>query len=494
MTNIINSTITAVATSSFTAGVSIIRLSGENSLNIVSKIFKTLKNPENSTDKILSMKTHTVKYGNLYDNNGQLLDKVILLFMKAPNSLTGEDVVEIQCHGGILVVKNILKTLYELGAMPAEPGEFSKRAFLNGKMDLTEAESIIDLIYSKTEKEHKSAILGISGKLKEIVIDFRTTILSILANVEALIDYPDEDLIPIDKEEIVSKTNSIINDLTKLIKNSENGKLLKEGIKTVILGKPNVGKSSLLNAILDEDRAIVTDIAGTTRDIVTEFVNINGVPLKLIDTAGIRETSDDDDDNNNDTNNKDYNNKIDEIEQIGIDKAKKLSTNCDLILMVLDGSRKLSNDDFNIFKLTNNVPTIYLVNKLDLSEDIHINPREVIHILDNFADNVDNSSVFSISAKEKHGFDEVFSKIHDMFFGGEISDNEEIYSNERQKLAFVRARESLINVVSTIENDISEEFMTIDLKNAYEILGEVIGETASSDLISKIFADFCVGK
>lgn len=470
MINSENTTITALATAPYNAGISIIRITGSDSLSIASQIFKSGVN--SSAKNILEMKTHTVKYGDLYDTNNNLIDKVILLYMKSPHSFTGEDVVEIQCHGGMLIVKKILAVLYELGVAPAEPGEFSKRAFLNGKMDLTQAESIIDLIYSKTEKAHNSAVLGISGRLKEIITDFRTTILSILANVEALIDYPDEDLIPIDKDEIVRQSLSIVNSLSKLIKNSEDGKILREGVATVILGKPNVGKSSLLNAILDEDRAIVTDIAGTTRDIVTEFVNVNGVPLKLIDTAGIREHAE--------------NGEIDQIEQIGIEKAKILSTNCDLILMVIDGSSELSTDDFKIFELTKNARTIYLVNKNDLGK--------VIDSIDEFVDNVDKSNLFYISAKEKLGFDDVYLRIHEMFFGGEISNDNEIYSNERQKLAYIKARESLNAVISTIENDFSEEFMTIDLKNAYEILGEVIGETASEDLISKIFSEFCVGK
>ena len=451
-------TICAIATSMNSSGIGIIRVSGEESINIVDSIFR-------GKDKLKDCQSHTIQYGHIYDNN-ELVDEVLIMIMKAPRSYTTEDVIEIDCHGGILILKKILSLLIKNGARIAEPGEFTKRAFLNGRIDLSEAESIMDLISSSSELSMKNSIKQLSGSLSKIIVDLRDKILYETAYIESALDDPEHYDLTDYPSELKIKVDSMISTISDLIDSFNSGHILKEGINTLILGKPNAGKSSLLNTLSRRERAIVTDIPGTTRDTLEEQITINGVSLNIIDTAGIRETDD-------------------VVEKIGVDKAIDSIDDADLILFVVDSSRPLDeNDEFIIDKIKAK-KVIILLNKSDLVS--------VIKEEDIF--NKYDKPVISFSSVSLDGLKTLESTITDMFFKGIVKTDDTLYiTNSRQAGCLTNAKNSLSNVLTSIDNMMPEDFFSIDLMDAYNFLGEIIGETIEDDLANKIFAEFCMGK
>lgn len=456
-----NDTIAAIVTAVSNAGLSIIRISGENSLNIIDNIYRTKENNK----KISEAASHTVHYGYIYDGD-ILIDEVMVLLMKGPKSYTKEDVIEIDCHGGIVVTKKILETIIKNGARLAEPGEFTKRAFLNGRIDLSQAEAVMDIINSKNDLSLKNSLNQLKGNILDKIKTIRSDILQDLAYIEAALDDPEHISLENFSIELKNNINNIIDDLNKLLKSSENGRLIKEGINTVILGKPNVGKSSLLNILVGSDRAIVTDIPGTTRDTLEESINLGGISLNIIDTAGIRKTED-------------------TVEKIGVEKATKLAKEADLIIYVIDGSVNLDINDEMIMNIIKNRKAVILLNKSDL--EVVVEENTIREKLD--------KDIIQISAKENKGIEDLEKWIIDNCFQGNIEFNDEIYiTNIRQKNALSDSIQSLKNVLYSIENKMPEDFYSIDLMNAYEVLGEIIGETVNEDLVDTIFSDFCMGK
>lgn len=456
-----NDTIAAIATAVSNAGLSIIRISGENSLNVIDKIYRTKENNK----KISEAASHTVHYGYIYDGD-ILIDEVMVLLMKGPKSYTKEDVIEIDCHGGIVVTKKILETIIKNGARLAEPGEFTKRAFLNGRIDLSQAEAVMDIINSKNDLSLKNSLNQLKGNILDKIKTIRSDILQDLAYIEAALDDPEHISLENFSIELKNNINNIIDDLNKLLKSSENGRLIKEGINTVILGKPNVGKSSLLNILVGSDRAIVTDIPGTTRDTLEESINLGGISLNIIDTAGIRKTED-------------------TVEKIGVEKATKLAKEADLIIYVIDGSVNLDINDEMIMNIIKNRKAVILLNKSDL--EVVVEENTIREKLD--------KDIIQISAKENKGIEDLEKWIIDNCFQGNIEFNDEIYiTNIRQKNALSDSIQSLKNVLYSIEDKMPEDFYSIDLMNAYEVLGEIIGETVNEDLVDTIFSDFCMGK
>lgn len=454
-------TICAIATGMGNAGVGIIRISGSRSFDILEKVFQ----PANKKKKIKEMQTYTAAFGEVYDGS-KLIDEAIALVMKAPHTYTCEDVCEIQCHGGMLVMKKIMETLIKHGARPAEPGEFTKRAFLNGRIDLSQAESVMDLIQAKNDFAVKSSLLQLKGDLKLKIMDMRETILYQTAFIESALDDPEHyDLegFPEKLEEIV---DNLVDNVDRLLITFDNGKVLKEGIRTVIVGKPNAGKSSLLNLFVGEDRAIVTDIAGTTRDILEEVVNIQGIILNIVDTAGIRTTND-------------------VVERIGVDKALDSVDKADLILFVVDGSVELDDNDHQIISRIKGKNVITIINKSDL--DVIVNKMLISDELP--------GDIVEISAKTGNGKEELYQLLNDKFFEGKLSYNDELYiTNTRHKDELIQAKNSLQKVKESIQMGMEEDFFSIDLMDAYDHLGAIIGETTRDDLADKIFAEFCMGK
>jgi tRNA modification GTPase len=454
-------TIAAIATGLGSAGISIIRISGEDALPVIDRIYRS-KNGK----KVLSKESsHTVHYGYIVDGD-EVIDEVMVVVMKAPSTYTREDVVEIDCHGGIVVTRKILEIVLKNGARIAEPGEFTKRAFLNGRIDLSQAEAISDIIQAKNELALKNSIKQLRGGEYEILKKLRETILRDLAFIEAALDDPEHiSLDGFDQTllENLKKESAVIE---KLIQESKNGRIIKEGIKTVIIGKPNAGKSSLLNRLVGEERAIVTEIAGTTRDTLEETINLEGITLQIIDTAGIRRTDD-------------------IIEKMGVKKALEFVSDADLILYVIDSSTKLDENDEEIFQLIREKRAILLLNKSDL-EPVVI--REEIEA-------ESNHPVLLFSAKENTGMEELVKQIKDMFFQGELSLHEDIYiTNERHREELTGALRSLLLVKESAENGMPEDFYSIDLMDAYEALGRIIGEDVEEDLVNMIFKEFCMGK
>lgn len=455
-----SNTIAAIATPMTNSGIGVIRISGDQAFDIIYKIFRPGK--QKNMKEVLS---YTAHYGHVYDGD-QLLDECIVLIMKGPHSYTAEDVAEIQCHGGVVVMKKILEAVFKAGAVPAEPGEFTKRAFLNGRIDLSKAEAVMDLIQSKNEFAMESSLKQLSGVLGRKITDLRKQLIHSVAFIESALDDPEHYSVDGFSVELKHQTEQMIEELHHFLENADNGRILKEGIQTVIVGKPNAGKSSVLNVLLGEDRAIVTEIAGTTRDTLEESIQIKGIPLNIIDTAGIRDTND-------------------LIEQIGVDRAKELLKKADLILYVVDTSSHMTEEDEEIIKLIEGKETIVLLNKADLDSLVlreEIEQRGFHHVA-------------VISAKEQTGIEELYQMIQDIFFEGNVSFNDEIYlTNMRHKNAVSDALKSLSMVLQSIEDGMPEDFFSIDLMDAYEHLGFITGESVGEDLVNEIFAEFCMGK
>lgn len=453
-------TIAAIATAMSSSGIGIVRISGEEAVLVADRIFE-MKNHK----KLSEMPTHTIHYGHIHDED-EVIDEVMVLLMRGPKSYTREDTVEIDCHGGVYVMKRILETVIRHGARPAEPGEFTKRAFLNGRIDLSQAESVIDVIYSKNDFALKSSLSQLSGSVSEKIRDIRGTVLHEIAFIESALDDPEHISLEGYPEQLSEIVSGVADKIEKLLANSDNGKMLKEGISTVIVGKPNAGKSSLLNTLVGEEKAIVTDIAGTTRDVLEEQINLNGVLLNVIDTAGIRDTED-------------------VVEKIGVERAKKYLKDADLVIYVVDTSTALDENDAEIMELLRDRHTIVLLNKSDLKQITTV--EEVRKHLD--------KTMIPISAKEQTGIDALEKEIKEMFFSGKVTFNDEVYiTNIRQKTALQEALRSLKLVQQSIEDDMPEDFYSIDLMNAYEELGTIIGEAVEDDLVNEIFSKFCMGK
>ena len=455
-----NETIAAIATSMQQAGLGIIRISGPEAEAIAEKVFKS------KSGKCLSKcESHTIHYGFIYDGD-VLIDEVMLLIMRAPHSFTSEDTIEIDCHGGILVMNRILETVIKNGARPAEPGEFTKRAFLNGRIDLSKAEAVMDLIHSKNEFAMQNSIGQIRGSLYEKIKTAREKMLFEIAFIESALDDPEHISLDGYPSRLEETLLGIEQELDKLSDSFQIGKLLKEGIKTVIVGKPNVGKSSLLNILVGEERAIVTEIAGTTRDVLEETIMLHGIGLQILDTAGIRDTDD-------------------TVEKIGVERAKQYAQNADLLLYIVDASIPLDENDADIMKMIENREAIILLNKTDLKNVV---------TEDDLKKKI-NKTVISISAKENTGIDLFEQELQRMFFQKEISYNDEVYiTNIRQKQAIEEAKESIEQVIQSIHAKMPEDFYSIDLMNAYACLGKIIGEDVDEDLMNEIFSKFCMGK
>lgn len=454
-------TIAAIATAMTPSGIGIVRISGVDCMSIIDKIYVS----KNGRKKLSECPTHTIHYGFIKDGE-ETIDEVMVLLMKAPNSYTREDTVEIDCHGGVYVMKRILETVIKYGARPAEPGEFTKRAFLNGRIDLTQAESVIDVINSKNEFALQSSLSQLKGSVVNSIKLIREHLLHEIAFIESALDDPEHISLDSYPQLLNGVVDNEVNEIQKLLNSADNGRMLKEGITTVIVGKPNAGKSSLLNMLVGEERAIVTDIAGTTRDVIEEQINFNGITLNVVDTAGIRTTSD-------------------IVEKIGVDKAKEYAQKADLIIYVIDSSTELDESDFEIMKMLEEKQAIILLNKSDLKSVVN---EDNVH---NFVDKV----VISVSAKDKTGFAELESTIKELFFKGQVTFNDEIYiTNIRQKNSLQEALSSLQLVRQSIEDGMPEDFFSIDLMNAYESLGRVIGESVEDDLVEEIFSKFCMGK
>ena len=463
-------TIAAISTGMTNSGIGIVRISGEEAFAVIDRIYK-------GKEKLSEADSHTIHYGYICQGT-DTIDEVLVSVMRAPRTFTGEDTVEINCHGGTYVVQRVLETVLENGARTAEPGEFTKRAFLNGKMDLSQAEAVIDIIYSKNEYALKSSLGQLKGSVKRKIEEMRKEILYHTAFIETALDDPEHISVDGYGETLKKVSEEIKIELEKLIDSSDNGRILTEGIQTVIVGKPNAGKSSLLNVLSGRERAIVTDIEGTTRDILEEQIQIQGLNLNIIDTAGIRDTED-------------------IIEKIGVDKAKEYAKDADLVIYVVDASRGLDENDEKIFHLVYNKKTIILLNKSDLStvvtkEDIK---QKIAEINQTALVEAEDIPMIDISAKEEKGIREFEEILKKMFLKGSLSFNEEIYiTNVRQKEALKNALESMKRVIASIDNDMPEDFYTIDLMDAYDSLGSITGETIGEDLVNEIFSKFCMGK
>lgn len=456
-------TIAAIATGMTNSGIGIIRISGSESFAVAERIFL----PANKNIKIKDAESHTIHYGFIKDGE-ETVDEVMVSVMKSPRSFTTEDTVEINCHGGMLVMNRILQLVITNGARLAEPGEFTKRAFLNGRIDLSEAEAVMDVISSKNDMALKSSVGQLRGKVSEKVKQLRSDIIYEIAFIESALDDPEHISLEGYPEKLLIKVNSLIKIVDNLLKSADSGRIMKEGIKTVIVGKPNAGKSSLLNILAGEEKAIVTDIAGTTRDVLEENINLHGISLNVIDTAGIRDTED-------------------TVEKIGVERARKAAMDADLIIYVVDASVPLDDNDQMIFEMIHDKKSVILLNKTDLPS--------VIKEDDLLKMTGKDSVMIRTSTKDATGIDLFENTVKDMFFTGKINpDQEVVITNMRHKEALLRALESLKQVKKSIENHMPEDFYSIDLMSAYTSLGSIIGEEVSDDLVNEIFSKFCMGK
>lgn len=456
-----NDTIAAVATAMTASGIGIIRISGPDSRAITGKIYRS----KGGKKRIEEVPTHTINYGFIWDGE-EMIDEVLVMVMDGPRSYTGEDTVEIDCHGGVLAMKRVLETVVKYGARPAEPGEFTKRAFLNGRIDLSQAEAVIDVINAKNEYALKSSVSQLRGAVQKVIREIREQIIYQIAYIESALDDPEHISIDGYGERLQEETGAIKEKINRLLDTVKEGKLMKEGIKTVIVGKPNAGKSSLLNILVGEERAIVTDIAGTTRDILEETIVLHGISLRMIDTAGIRNTED-------------------VVEKIGVGKAIEYAKDADLVLYVVDASIPLDENDREIIKLLEDKKAVIILNKTDLKQVVE--ERDLRELADH--------PMVSISAKEEEGIDRLEQQIKEMFFEGNLTFNDEIYiTNVRHKAALEEAKRSILLVEDSIEMGMPEDFYSIDLMNAYEALGSIIGEAVGEDLVNEIFSKFCIGK
>lgn len=455
-------TIAAIATAMSGSGIGIVRISGEESFQIIDRIFKG----KGKKDKKLSgEQSHTIHYGYICDGD-EVVDEVLVLIMRGPRSYTAEDTVEIDCHGGVLVTKRILETVLKYGARPAEPGEFTKRAFLNGRMDLSQAEAVMDLINAKNEYARKSSVSQLEGSVSKRIRDMREKIIYHIAFIESALDDPEHISLDGYEDTLMETLVPLKKEMEELIRSADNGRVLSEGIETVILGKPNAGKSSLLNVLVGEERAIVTDIAGTTRDTLREQIRLEELSLNIIDTAGIRDTED-------------------VVEKIGVEKARTAAERADLIIYVVDGSCPLDENDEEIFRFIKDRKAIILLNKMDLDSVVTVS-----HIKERTG-----HPVISVSAKERTGIKDLEQQIKSMFYEGKLDFNDEVYiTNVRHKNALLKACESLFMVEQSIKNGMPEDFYSIDLMDAYEQLGTILGESVEDDLVNEIFSKFCMGK
>lgn len=461
-------TIAAIATAMSDSGIGIIRVSGDEAIQIVNKIYRS----KGGNKKLIDFNSHTIHYGFIMDGD-EILDEVMVALMMAPNSYTMEDTIEINCHGGVLMMNQILEVVLKNGARLAEPGEFTKRAFLNGRIDLSKAEAVIDIIHSKNEYALKSSVKQLKGSVSNLVINLRNEIIYEIAFIESALDDPEHISLEGYPEKLSVNVSSIISRLKKLLDSADNGKMLKEGINTVIVGKPNAGKSSLLNLLVGEERAIVTSVAGTTRDVLEETIKLHGIGLNVIDTAGIHSTED-------------------IVEKIGVSKAKDYAKEADLIIYVVDSSVPFDESDYEIIQLIADKKCIVLFNKTDLESKI--TEEEIISKFKEISKKED-FHIIKTSTKENTGIDIFENEIKDMFFHGDISFNDEVYiTNMRHKEAIRDAYESMLQVKKSLEDEMPEDFYSIDLMNAYASLGTIIGEEVGEDLVNEIFAKFCMGK
>lgn len=454
-------TIAAVATGYVESGISLIRVSGSEAVEIVNKIFKDIKNRQLNT-----IKPYSMRYGHIINKNtDEIIDEVIVSFMKAPKSYTAEDTIEINCHGGIVATKKILEMVIENGARLADKGEFTKRAFLNGRIDLSQAESVMDIIQAKTEYSMKAAVSLSQGKLKNKIAFVKDNLLDAAANIEATVDFPEEDIDESINDDIIDKVNKSITSIDALLKTADEGKILREGLSVALVGKPNVGKSSIMNAILEENRSIVTDIPGTTRDVIEELVNMDGIPVRLYDTAGIHETED-------------------IVEKIGVERSKESMENADLVVLTLDNNRNLNDEDKMLLDLMKDKKFFIIINKSDLIGNSDMD----------FIKNQYKHKVIEVSAKTGAGLNKFKEYIKESFFRGDVSIDEIYISNSRQKEALINSKKHLMDAIKTLNSGYEIDMASIDIKEALNSLGELTGDTVNEDILNRIFSKFCVGK
>lgn len=457
-------TIAAISTPMGEGAIAIVRLTGDEAVTIIDKIYKGPKGK-----KLSEAASHTIHYGHLIDpKTAQVVEEVMVSVMRAPKTFTREDVVEINCHGGLVSVKKVLNLVLANGARLADPGEFTKRAFLNGRIDLSQAEAVMDLIRAKTDRAMNVALNQMEGRLSKLVQRLRQEILETLAHVEVNIDYPEyDDVEEMTHNMLIEKASFVRDELKKLLQTAEQGKILREGISTVIVGRPNVGKSSLLNSFVQENKAIVTDIPGTTRDVIEEYVNVRGVPLRLVDTAGIRETED-------------------IVERIGVEKSRAVLKEADLILLVLNYAEEISSEDENIFVATKGMDVIVIVNKTDLPQQIDL--ERVKHL-------AGNAPIVTTSLLEDRGVDELEEAISSLFFAGELEASDLTYVSNTRHIALIsQALNTIQDAILAIEDGVPIDLVQIDLTRSWELLGEIIGDTVSESLIDQLFSQFCLGK
>ncbi|HCE1002536.1 TPA: tRNA uridine-5-carboxymethylaminomethyl(34) synthesis GTPase MnmE [Staphylococcus aureus] len=455
-------TITSISTPMGEGAIGIVRLSGPQAVEIADKLYKG-KHPLNDVP------SHTINYGHIIDpESKEVVEEVMVSVLRAPKTFTREDIIEINCHGGILTINRVLELTMTYGARMAEPGEFTKRAFLNGRIDLSQAEAVMDFIRSKTDRASKVAMNQIEGRLSDLIKKQRQSILEILAQVEVNIDYPEyDDVEDATTEFLLEQSKEIKQEINRLLDTGAQGKIMREGLSTVIVGKPNVGKSSMLNNLIQDNKAIVTEVAGTTRDVLEEYVNVRGVPLRLVDTAGIRETED-------------------IVEKIGVERSRKALSQADLILFVLNNNEALTQEDYTLYEVVKNEDVIVIVNKMDLEQNIDINEVK---------DMIGDTPLIQTSMLKQEGIDELEIQIRDLFFGGEVQNQDMTYvSNSRHISLLKQARQTIQDAIDAAESGVPMDMVQIDLTRTWEILGEIIGETASDELIDQLFSQFCLGK